>query len=134
LPVRQLRAGYAEVVKYGLLGDPEFFAWCEAEGQKLIEGDADAREHAIATSVAAKAAIVAADERETSWRRALLNLGHTFAHALEAETGFSYQLLHGEAVALGMALAFRFSAERGLCSESHAARVAAHLDAVDLPT
>jgi 3-dehydroquinate synthase len=134
LPPRQLRAGYAEVVKYGLIDDADFFAWCEANGQSLLAGDAAAREHAIATSVAAKAAIVAQDERETSGRRALLNLGHTFAHALEAETGFSDALLHGEAVALGMVLAFRFSAGRGLCSESDAARVAAHLDAVGLPT
>jgi len=134
LPPRELRAGYAEVVKYGLVGDANFFAWCEANGQKLIEGDAKAREYAIAVSVAAKAAIVAADERETSGRRALLNLGHTFGHALEAETGFSDQLLHGEAVALGMALAFRFSAERGLCGKGEATRVVAHLDAVGLPT
>ena len=134
LPPRELCAGYAEVVKYGLLGDADFFAWCEANGQKVLEGDAAAREHAIATCVAAKAAIVAEDERETSGLRALLNLGHSFAHALEAETGFSDTLLHGEAVALGMALAFRFSAERGLCGEADADRVVAHLDAVGLPT
>ena len=134
LPLRQLRAGYAEVVKYGLLGDAGFFAWCEANGAKLIAGEAGAREHAIRVSVAAKAAIVAEDERETSGRRVLLNLGHTFAHALEAETGFSDALLHGEAVALGMVLAFRFSAERGLCPAAEAARVAAHLEAIGLPT
>jgi 3-dehydroquinate synthase len=134
LPPRELRAGYAEVVKYGLLGDAGFFAWCEVNGRALIAGDAAAREYAIATSVAAKAAIVAADERETSGRRALLNLGHTFAHALEAETGFSDALLHGEAVALGMVLAFRFSAERGLCTKADADRVAAHLAAAGLPT
>jgi 3-dehydroquinate synthase len=134
LPPRELRAGYAEVVKYGLIGDPDFFAWCEANGAALLAGDAVAREHAIATCVAAKAAIVAADERETSGRRALLNLGHTFAHALEAETGFSDTLLHGEAVALGLVLAFRLSAERGLCSDADAARVAAHLDGAGLPT
>jgi 3-dehydroquinate synthase len=134
LPRRQLRAGYAEVVKYGLLGDAAFFAWCEANGAALLAGDAAAREHAIATCVAAKAAIVATDERETSGQRALLNLGHTFAHALEAETGFSDTLLHGEAVALGLVLAFRLSAERGLCSEADAARVAAHLDGIGLPT
>ena len=92
--------------------------------QALLAGDTDARRHAIATSVAAKAAIVAEDERETRGRRALLNLGHTFGHALEAETGFSDALLHGEAVALGMALAFRFSAERGLCPAADADRVA----------
>jgi 3-dehydroquinate synthase len=134
LPPRQLRAGYAEVVKYGLLGDAGFFAWCEANGQKLIAGDTAAREHAIEVSVAAKAAIVAADERETGGRRALLNLGHTFAHALEAETGFSDLLLHGEAVALGMALAFRFSAERGICTEADADRVSNHLEAMGLTT
>ena len=134
LPVRELRAGYAEVVKYGLLGDADFFDWCEAEGKKLLEGDTQAREYAIAVSVAAKAAIVASDEYETEGPRALLNLGHTFAHALEAETGFSTELLHGEAVALGMALAFRLSAERGLCSHEDAERVAAHLSAVGLPT
>jgi 3-dehydroquinate synthase len=134
LPPRQLRAGYAEVVKYGLLGDAAFFAWCEANGEKLFAGDPAAREHAIKVSVAAKAAIVAADERETGGRRALLNLGHTFAHALEAETGFSDLLLHGEAVALGMALAFRFSAERGLCAAADAERVSDHLEAIGLAT
>ena len=134
LPERQLRAGYAEVVKYGLLGDPEFFAWCEANGESLINGDPEARQHAIEVSVAAKAAIVAADERETGGKRALLNLGHTFAHALEAETGFSDLLLHGEAVGLGMALAFRFSAERGICTEVDAERVADHLESVGLTT
>jgi 3-dehydroquinate synthase len=134
LPPRELRAGYAEVVKCGLIGDADFFGWCEANGAALLGGDAQARAHAIAKSVAFKAAIVAEDERETSGRRALLNLGHTFAHALEAETGFSDALLHGEAVALGMVLAFRFSAERGLCSEADADRVAAHLDAIGLPT
>jgi 3-dehydroquinate synthase len=134
LPERELRSGYAEIVKYGLLGDPAFFAWCEANGAALLVGDTDARLHAIETSVRSKAAIVARDERETSGRRALLNLGHTFGHALEAEAGFSDTLLHGEAVALGMALAFRFSAARGLCPREDAERVAAHLDAVGLPT
>src|ERR1700740_1256943 len=89
LDPREVRAGYAEVVKYGLISDPVFFGWCEGEGHKLLTGDSDARAHAIGTSVAAKAAIVGEDERETSGRRALLNLGHTFGHALEAETGFS---------------------------------------------
>ncbi len=134
LPARELRAGYAEVVKYGLIGDAWFFAWCEANGAALLAGDVAARSYAIATSVAAKAAIVAEDERETGGRRALLNLGHTFGHALEAETGFSDRLLHGEAVALGMALAFRFSAARGLCDGAEAERVAAHLAAAGLPT
>jgi 3-dehydroquinate synthase len=134
LPARELRAGYAEVVKYGLIGDPGFFDWCESNGAALLAGDRAATLHAIGTSVRAKAAIVAEDELETKGRRALLNLGHTFGHALEAETGFSDRLLHGEAVALGMALAFRFSAERGLCPAEESARVAAHLDSAGLPT
>ncbi|WP_066479993.1 MULTISPECIES: 3-dehydroquinate synthase [unclassified Sphingomonas] len=133
LPPRELRAGYAEVVKYGLIDDAGFFAWCEAQGAALLAGDASARATAIAHSVAAKARIVGADERETTGTRALLNLGHTFGHALEAETGFSDRLLHGEAVAAGMALAFAFSADQGLCADEDAARVAAHLSAVGLP-
>ena len=133
LPLRELRAGYAEVVKYGLIDDPAFFAWCEANGAALLAGDAGARAHAIAHSVAAKARIVAEDERETADRRALLNLGHTFGHALEAETGFGPALLHGEAVAAGMALAYRFSAMRGLCREADGARVTEHLQRVGLP-
>jgi len=112
LPLRQFRAGYAEIVKYGLLGDAAFFAWLEANWRELFAGGA-AREHAIAVSCRMKAAIVARDERETG-ERALLNLGHTFGHALEAAAGFSDRLLHGEAIALGMALAFAFSAQRGL--------------------
>ena len=133
LPPRELRAGYAEVVKYGLIDDADFFSWCEEHGPALIAGDADARRHAIAHSVAAKARIVGEDERETTGRRALLNLGHTFGHALEAETGFSDRLLHGEGVAAGMALAFGFSAAHGLCTAADAARVRAHLRAVGLP-
>ncbi len=133
LPPRELRAGYAEVIKYGLIDDPAFFAWCESDGAKLLAGDPAARLHAITTSVAAKARIVGEDERETSGRRALLNLGHTFGHALEAETGFSDKLLHGEAVAAGMALAFRFSAAQGLCPPEDAARVTAHIAAAALP-
>jgi 3-dehydroquinate synthase len=133
LPVRELRAGYAEVVKYGLIDDPAFFEWCEANGAALLAGDAQARAHAIAHSVRAKARIVAEDERETTGKRALLNLGHTFGHALEAETGFSDKLLHGEGVAAGMALAFAYSAQKGLCPTQDAERVAAHLRAVGLP-
>jgi 3-dehydroquinate synthase len=133
LPPRELRAGYAEVVKYGLIDDAQFFGWCEQHGESLLSGDADARAYAIAHSVRAKAAIVADDERETSGRRALLNLGHTFGHALEAATGFSDSLLHGEAVAAGCALAFRYSARLGLCSDADAARVAAHLRNAGLP-
>jgi 3-dehydroquinate synthase len=134
LPAREVRAGYAEVVKYGLIDDFDFFSWCEGHADSLLAGDADARTHAIAHSVAAKARVVAADERETTGTRALLNLGHTFGHALEAETGFSDKLLHGEAVACGMALAFRFSAAQGLCPGQDAVRVASHLDQIGLPT
>jgi len=133
LPIRQLRAGYAEVVKYGLIGDAAFFAWCEGNGEKLLARDKDTLTHAIETSARAKAAFVAADERETLGKRALLNLGHSFAHALEAETGFSDKLLHGEAVAIGLALAFRFSVARGRCPVEDAERVEAHLRATGLP-
>ncbi len=134
LPAREIRAGYAEVVKYGLIDDPVFFAWCESNGAALIAGDCAARAHAIATSVTAKARIVGADERETSGTRALLNLGHTFGHALEAETGFSDRLLHGEGVAAGMAIAFRYAVARGLCPAVDSARIDAHFAAVGLPT
>lgn len=133
LPARQLRAGYAEVVKYGLIDDSAFFEWCETNAAALLAGDPAARETAISHSVAAKARIVGEDERETTGKRALLNLGHTFGHALEAETGFSDKLLHGEGVAAGMALAFAYSARRGLCSAQDAERVAAHLRAIGLP-
>jgi 3-dehydroquinate synthase len=133
LPLREQRAGYAEVVKYGLIDDFAFFEWCEANAPALLAGDPDARVHAIAHSVAAKARIVAEDERETTGKRALLNLGHTFGHALEAETGFSDKLLHGEGVAAGMALAFAYSARLGLCPGQDAERVVAHLGAVGLP-
>jgi 3-dehydroquinate synthase len=134
LPPREVRAGYAEVAKYGLIDDPDFFGWCETNAPGVLAGDAEARTEAIAYSVRAKARVVAADERETTGTRALLNLGHTFGHALEAETGFSDLLLHGEAVACGMALAFRFSAAQGLCSEEDAARVGFHLARSGLPT
>lgn len=133
LPARQVRAGYAEVVKYGLIDDPGFFGWCEETGAALLAGDAAARAHAIAHCVAAKARIVADDERETTGTRALLNLGHTFGHALEAEAGFSERLLHGEGVAAGMALAFGYSVRLGLCPPEDALRVSAHLRASGLP-
>jgi 3-dehydroquinate synthase len=133
LPVREMRAGYAEVVKYGLIGDFGFFEWCEANAASILSGDRASQVKAIETSVRAKAAVVEADERETRDMRALLNLGHTFGHALEAETGFSDRLLHGEAVAAGMALAFRFSARQGSCSRQDAERVSAHLRALGLP-
>ena len=134
LPARELRAGYAEVVKYGLLGDADFFAWCDQHGAAMLAGDAGLREYAVAYSVAAKARIVAADERETLGLRALLNLGHTFGHALEAQTGFSDRLLHGEAVALGMVLAARFSARRGLLPKASAEHVARHFAEVGMPS
>ncbi|MEA3016209.1 MAG: 3-dehydroquinate synthase [Sphingomonadales bacterium] len=133
LDLRHLRAGYAEIVKYALIADAAFFAWLEANGAALLAGDAEARRHAIAAAVRGKAAIVAADERETHGRRLLLNLGHTFGHALEAEAGFSDRLLHGEAVAAGIVLAFDFSAARGICPPQDAARVRAHLAAAGLP-
>ena len=133
LPEREMRAGYAEVLKYGLLGDAAFFDWLEANGPAVLAREPAALEHAIATSIAMKAAIVAADERETLDRRALLNLGHTFGHALEAETGFSQALLHGEAVALGMALAARYSARRGEISAADADRAAGAIVAAGLP-
>jgi len=132
LPKREFHAGYAEVAKYGLLGDVAFFTWLEANWQDIFSGAA-AREHAIAVCCRAKAGIVTRDERETG-ERALLNLGHTFGHALEAGAGFSGRLLHGEAVALGTALAFEFSARKKLISASDAARARAHLAAVGLPT
>ena len=134
LPARDLRAGYAEVVKYGLIDDPDFFEWCERNGETLLSGDVDIRSYAIEKSVTAKARIVGEDERETSGKRALLNLGHTFGHALEAATGFSDRLLHGEAVAAGMAIAFRYSVAKGLCPPGESARLDAHLAAVGLPT
>lgn len=133
LSPRELRAGYAEVVKYGLIDDAEFFAWCEANGEVLLGGDRDAQITAIAHSVQAKARIVAEDETERTGRRALLNLGHTFGHALEAETGFSDALLHGEAVAAGISLAFAYSVRRGLCEPGDAQRVADHFAAAGLP-
>ena len=133
LPKRELLAGYAEVVKYGLLGDADFFAWLEANGTGVLSGDHQARIHAVATSCRMKAVIVAEDEREQG-RRALLNLGHTFAHALEAETGFGELLLHGEAVAIGLALAFDLSTRLKLCRPDDAARVRRHLQAAGLPT
>ncbi len=133
LDARQLRAGYAEVVKYAAIGDPVFFDWLEAHGAAICEGSRSARVHAVMTSCAAKASIVAADEREAG-TRALLNLGHTFAHALEAETGYGDALVHGEAVALGMVLAFELSSRLGLCPVEDGLRLRRHLEAIGLPT
>jgi len=128
---RQLLAGYAEVVKYGLIDDLEFFEWLELHAQALIDGDMDKRRHAVLTSCAAKARVVAEDEREGG-RRALLNLGHTFGHALEAETGYGDALLHGEAVSIGTVMAFELSQNMDLCPGQDTGRVAAHFDAVGL--
>jgi 3-dehydroquinate synthase len=133
LPRRELVCGYAEVIKYGLLGDRAFFEWLEANGAAVLALDPAALAHAVQRSVAMKAEIVAEDEREVG-RRALLNLGHTFAHALEAETGFGEALKHGEAVGIGMALAFRFSVHLGSCPGQDAARAARAIAAAGLPT
>jgi len=132
LPPRQFNAGYAEVVKYGLIGDAPFFDWLRSNWRGGGGGWPE-REHAIAVSCRAKAATVAAMSA-TKGARALLNFGHTFAHALEAATGYSDRLVHGEAVAIGMVLAFQFSARTGLCPADDAARVVAHLAEVGLPT
>jgi 3-dehydroquinate synthase len=133
LPAREMRAGYAEVIKYGLLGDFGFFEWLEANGAAVLAREPVALTEAVARSVAMKAEIVAEDETEQG-RRALLNLGHTFGHALESETGYGEALLHGEAVGAGMALAFRFSASQGLCTAQDARRAGAGLAAAGLPT
>ncbi|MEO7409829.1 MAG: 3-dehydroquinate synthase family protein, partial [Sphingomicrobium sp.] len=133
LDQRQLRSGYAEIVKYGLIDDPAFFDWCEQHGAALIAGDRDARFSAIATCIRAKARFVTADPFDQTGHRALLNLGHSFAHAIEAEAGIG-QLLHGEAVAIGLVLAFRLSVRLGLCPEADALRLAAHLRSLGLPT
>ena len=133
LPEREMRCGYAEVIKYGMLGDAAFFGWCEAHGGEVLHAKNTALAHAVVRSVEMKAEIVAEDEREAG-RRALLNLGHTFAHALEAENGYGEALKHGEAVGAGCALAFRFSAALGLCPAADADRVEAALKAAGLPT
>ncbi len=132
LPERERRAGYAEIVKYGLIDDAAFFEWLEQKGGALIAGDAAVRRQAVVTSCRAKARIVGADERERG-ARALLNLGHTFAHALEAENAYGPELLHGEAVAVGLVLAFTLSARLGLSPPDEAARIARHLTGVGLP-
>lgn len=133
LPLRELRAGYAEVAKYGLLGDADFFAWLEAHGADVLARDPAALAHAVARSVEMKAEIVAEDEKEAG-RRALLNLGHTFGHAIEVEAGFGDLLVHGEAVALGCALAFRYAARLSMAPAADAERVEAHFRAAGLPT
>ncbi|WP_417433080.1 3-dehydroquinate synthase [Kiloniella sp.] len=132
LPNRELLAGYAEVVKYGLINDPDFFNWLEDKAHKVITGDISARTHAVLISCAAKAKIVAQDEKE-SGARGLLNLGHTFGHALEAEAGYNGSLLHGEAISIGMVMAHDLSAELGLCSEMDAQTVRDHFEKIGLP-
>ncbi len=136
LPVRELRAGYAEIVKAGLIGDAAFFDWCERHGAGLAAGDRELQAEAVLRACAFKAGVVGDDEREEAPNdgRALLNLGHTFGHALEAEVGYGGGLLHGEAVAVGLGLAFRLSVGLGLCEPEDAARVAEHLQAVGLPS
>jgi 3-dehydroquinate synthase len=131
LPPRDFLSGYGEVVKYGLLGDAAFFHWLEGQGPSLAKGDRAARQAAVTRSVEMKAGIVARDETEEG-ERALLNLGHTFCHALEKATGYSDRLLHGEGVAIGCALAFELSARLGLCSQEEPSRVRAHLRAMGM--
>ena len=133
LPARQIAAGYSEVVKYGLINDLSFFEWCETKGHAIVNGDLAPARNAIEISCRAKAAIVAADEYERD-KRALLNLGHTFGHAFEAEAGFHDLLLHGEAVALGTLYAFELSHRLGLCPGQDAERVRSHFTKVGLPT
>jgi 3-dehydroquinate synthase len=136
LPARERKAGYAEIVKYGLINDEGFFAWCERHGADVLAADpaTGALEHAVAISCAAKAAIVMRDEREDG-ERALLNLGHTFAHAIERIVAYdTARIVHGEAVAIGLALAFRFSQTLGLCPGQDATRVTRHLAGLGLPT
>ncbi len=134
LPGRELVAGYAEIVKYGLINDMGFFNWLEQNGRKVCALDDDAVAHAIENSVRAKGLIVQADEKETADQRALLNLGHTFGHALETAAKYDGRLLHGEAVAIGMIMAFDLSVRMGLCPADHLERVAAHFESVGLPT
>ncbi len=133
LPERQMRAGYAEVLKYGLIGDRPFFDWLQAHGAQVLAREPEALGRAVARSIQMKAEIVGEDERETSGRRALLNLGHTFGHALEAETGYGEALLHGEAVGLGCAMAFRLSARLQLCPPQEASAAEAAVTASGLP-
>lgn len=132
LPPREMRAGYAEIIKYGLIADAGFYQWCLSHGEKLLAGEMAALQQAVMKSCAMKAQIVAEDEREAD-KRALLNFGHTFAHALEAETGFSDTLLHGEAVAIGMVMACRLSAKLGLIGAEVEQQLAAHFDALGMP-
>jgi len=133
LPDRELKAGYAEIVKYGLINDLAFFEWLEQNGEKVLSLEQDALSYAVYTSCAAKARVVNADEHEKGMR-ALLNLGHTFGHALEVAAHYDGRLLHGEAVSIGMVMAFDLSSKMGLCPQEHPARVEAHLKACGLKT
>jgi 3-dehydroquinate synthase len=133
LPAREFLSGYGEVVKYGLLGDASFFEWLEINGPAMAKGNADARQYAVRRSVEMKAGIVSRDETEQG-ERALLNLGHTFCHALETATGYSNRLLHGEGVAIGCVLAFELSQRLGLCSQELPSRIAAHLRSLGMKT
>lgn len=133
LPPREMQSGYAEVVKYGLINQPDFFAWLEKNGEAVLKHDTKAIAHAVQTSCASKAAIVAADEKEADVR-ALLNFGHTFGHALEAETGFSSELLHGEAVAIGMIMAMEYCSKEGLCPKEDTERARKHMKSAGLRT
>ena len=133
LPLRDFLAGYGEVVKYGLLGDAAFFEWLEINAASMVAGDADARQYAVRRSVEMKAGIVSRDEHENG-ERALLNLGHTFCHALEKATGYSDRLLHGEGVSIGCALAFELSQRLGLCAQETPSRVRAHFRKLGLKT
>jgi shikimate kinase/3-dehydroquinate synthase len=135
LPLRERRAGYAEIVKAGLIADASLYEWCEANAKAMLDGDFTLLGEAVEKAVRFKAQVVGDDEREAKPNngRALLNLGHTFAHALEAETGYGQGLLHGEAVATGLVLATHLSAALGLCPQENTSRVAAHLESVDLP-
>src|SRR5271165_5972681 len=135
LPPRELRAGYAEIAKTGLIGDAAFFVWCERHGHGVVSGDREAQAEAVKRACAFKAAVVGGDEREEKPNdgRALLNLGHTFGHALEAEYGYDGGLLHGEGVAVGLGLAFKLSARLGFCSQADVDRVVSHVSAVGLP-
>ena len=133
LSQRQLKAGYAEVLKYGLINDPDFFDWLEENGSNILAGDAKLQAEAISRSCASKASIVRQDEREHGVR-ALLNLGHTFGHALEAKAGYSDTLLHGEAISAGMLMAFEYADNIGVCKRQDVDRVRAHLQKLNMPT
>jgi 3-dehydroquinate synthase len=131
LPKRELLAGYAEVVKYGLIDDFEFYEWCENNAQAMIDGDQQVQRYAVLKSCESKARIVAADEHELGLR-ALLNLGHTFGHAFEAETGYGSKLLHGEAVSIGCIIALQLSSKLGLCEHQEFVRVEKHFSQIGL--